>query len=113
MTEATPIIGPDRTYVLAMTPGDDGVEIEFDAPGGTLAEVQRLIDESQFPEYRSVDDFARDALVHYMTTKLGDIQDREQRLKAEAMLQDIARREDALRVLDGYATDESVKGKIS
>ena len=54
-----------------------------------------------------------DTLVHYMTTKLGDIQDREQRLKAEAMLQDIARREDALRVLDGYATDESVKGKIS
>ena len=52
-----------------MTPGDDGVEVEFDAPEATLAAAQQLVDEGHLPEYRSVDDIFRDAMVHYLARR--------------------------------------------
>ncbi len=94
MSDPAPIIDPNRSYALAITPGDDAVEVEFEVREGTLAEVQRLVNEGQ---YRSVEDFFRDAWLHSLAEKLDDIDNPLQRLKAEILLLDVASREEAQR----------------
>jgi hypothetical protein len=96
-TQQLPIIDPTKCYTLATSPQDDAIEIEMTVPSQVLADIQQLVDDGDFHDYRTSEDFFRDALVHELHAIMGQIDDPRVKGNIERFRRRIAAEEDALR----------------
>jgi hypothetical protein len=94
---ASSTIDPTKFYARATAPQDDAIEIETTVPPQVLADIQQLVDDGDFPEYRTPDDFYRDALVHELHAIMGQVDDPRLRGNVERLLRRIASEEESLR----------------
>jgi hypothetical protein len=88
----------DKFYVRATDSRGHGQRVTFQVPPEIYAEAARMAENKVFPEYQSIADVFRDAVVHHLARRRDQVTDPAHREAIDALHADL----ELWRVLDGF-----------